>query len=86
MAILILAMPIVVVKSLQYQAAMTSLNGIRFGFNFSLLKAWLNLFLYPLLIQIACVIVLLATMWLVSLPFSPSGMLTYGIIYLLGGG
>lgn len=39
-ALLICGIPCMAVKSLQYQANMTSLNDIRFGFNCSMMRAW----------------------------------------------
>lgn len=53
-----LAIPFMMVKSLQYQASMTSLNGIRFGFSCSMLRAWLIIFALPIALEIGlCLII-----------------------------
>lgn len=52
-ALLICGIPCMVVKSLQYQANMTSLNGIRFGFNCSMLRAWWVMLGLPVLLALA---------------------------------
>ncbi|MCZ9234674.1 DUF898 family protein [Escherichia albertii] len=52
-ALLICGIPCMAVKSLQYQANMTSLNGIRFGFNCSMLRAWWVMLGLPVLLALA---------------------------------
>ncbi|WP_137651056.1 YjgN family protein [Escherichia albertii] len=52
-ALLIYGIPCMAVKSLQYQANMTSLNGIRFGFNCSMLRAWWVMLGLPVLLALA---------------------------------
>lgn len=47
LGLLIVASPLMVVKSFQYQAMMTSLNGVRFGFSCSNLQAWLSMLVIP---------------------------------------
>ncbi|MEF9702025.1 DUF898 family protein [Escherichia coli] len=51
-ALLICGIPCMAVKSLQYQANMTSLNGIRFGFNCSMLRAWWVMLGLPVLLAL----------------------------------
>ncbi|QPB31762.1 DUF898 family protein [Citrobacter amalonaticus] len=53
LAALILAIPVLVMKNLQYQAVKTSLNSIRFGFRFSALKAFWNILCLPVLLLMA---------------------------------
>lgn len=56
LALLFLSIPFMMVKSLQYQASMTSLNGVRFGFQCPMLSAWWYTFALPLLlIMLLCV-------------------------------
>ncbi|EMX9180890.1 DUF898 family protein [Citrobacter sedlakii] len=57
LALLILSLPILMMKNLQCQAMMTSLNGIRFGFRFSSVKAMWNLLFLPVLLILALVAV-----------------------------
>lgn len=52
-ALLSCGIPCMAVKSLQYQANMTSLNGIRFGFNCSMLRAWWVMLGLPVLLALA---------------------------------
>lgn len=47
------SLPCMIVKSLQYQANMTSLNGIHFGFNCSMRRAWWVMLGLPVLLAIA---------------------------------
>ncbi|MEO3991916.1 YjgN family protein [Pseudocitrobacter cyperus] len=58
LGMLILSIPFMIVKSLQYQAMMTSLNGINFSFECSMLKAWLYLFALPFIIEVILGVVL----------------------------
>ena len=53
-ALLSCGIPCMAVKSLQYQANMTSLNGIRFGFNCSMLRAWGVRLGLPVWLALAC--------------------------------
>lgn len=55
---LILAIPVLVMKNLQYQAVKTSLNSIRFGFRFSALKAFWNILCLPILLLMALGVVI----------------------------
>lgn len=50
--LLVIAIPLMAVKSLQYQAMMTSLNGVRFGFSCSKLYAWLYMLAVPLVLSL----------------------------------
>ncbi len=52
-ALLSCGIPCMAVKSLQYQANMTSLNGIHFGFNCSMLRAWWVMLGLPVLLALA---------------------------------
>ncbi|WP_213134809.1 YjgN family protein [Citrobacter sp. FP75] len=66
--LLVATLPLMAVKSLQYQAEMTSLNGVRFGFNCSKLYAWLYMLAVPLVLSlvnwgVVCLLSL-ATEWL----------------------
>ncbi|EPK0741041.1 YjgN family protein [Klebsiella aerogenes] len=57
LALLFLSIPFMMVKSVQYQASMTSLNGVRFGFQCPMLSAWWYTFALPLLlIMLLCVV------------------------------
>lgn len=47
--LVIMSRPFMVVKSLQYQANMTSFNGVRFGFNCPMMQAWWEMFGLPML-------------------------------------
>ena len=58
LAALILAIPVLVMKNLQYQAVKTSLNSIRFGFRFSALKAFWNILCLPMLLLMALGVVI----------------------------
>ena len=51
-ALLICGIPCMAVKSLQYQANMTSLNDIRFGFNCSMMRAWWVMLGLPVLLAL----------------------------------
>lgn len=66
--LLIAAIPLMAIKSLQYQAAMTSLNGVRFGFSCSKLQAWLFMLLVPVVLSLVnwgvVYLLSLATEWL----------------------
>lgn len=55
--LLILAVPVLFVKNLQYQALMTTLNNVRFGFRYSLLKAYWTVFFLPMLMVLAWAVV-----------------------------
>lgn len=55
--LLLLAIPVLIVKSLQFQALMTSLNNVRFGFHCSLLKAYWTVFFLPMLMLLAWAVV-----------------------------
>ena len=50
LALLFLSIPFMMVKSVQYQASMTSLNGVRFGFQCPMLSTWWYTFALPLLL------------------------------------
>lgn len=58
LAAMILSIPVLVMKNLQYQAARTSLNSIHFGFRFSALKAFWNVLCLPLLLILALGVVI----------------------------
>ncbi|MBJ8709851.1 DUF898 family protein [Citrobacter freundii] len=66
--LLVAALPLMAIKSLQYQAMMTSLNGVRFGFGCSKLQAWLFMLVVPVVLSLVVwgVVYLLglATGWL----------------------
>ena len=66
--LLIAALPLMAIKSLQYQAAMTSLNGVRFGFSCSKLQAWLFMLVVPVVLSLVnwgvVYLLSLATEWL----------------------
>lgn len=53
LVLLLGCIPCMAVKSLQYQANMTLLNGIRFGFNCSMLRAWWVMLGLPVLLALA---------------------------------
>lgn len=91
--LLVAALPLMTIKSLQYQAIMTSLNGVRFGFNCSTFQAWLYMLAVPVVLALinwaVVYLLILATDWvemLVRIAFIAFvgivGMgVTYGITY-----
>ena len=58
LALLLLSIPILVMKNLQFQAVMTSINGVRFGFRFSSLQAMWNLLGLPVLMLVGLFVVI----------------------------
>lgn len=66
--LLVALLPLMAIKSLQYQAAMTSLNGVRFGFSCSKLQAWLYMLVVPVVLSLVnwgvIYLLTLATQWL----------------------
>lgn len=56
--LLVLSIPILVMKNLQFQAVMTSLNGVRFGFRFSTLQAMWNLLGLPVVLLLVLGVVI----------------------------
>lgn len=68
LGLLMMSIPLMAIKSLQYQAMMTSLNGVRFGFECSKLQAWLSMLLLPVLLTLVSwgvvYLLWLATEWL----------------------
>lgn len=62
--IFILTLPFMMVKSLGYHAAMTSLNNVRFGFQCSMLRAWWILIGMPVLVLVLMSIVFIGLMQL----------------------
>ncbi|ECG8589628.1 DUF898 domain-containing protein [Salmonella enterica subsp. salamae] len=70
--------PFMAVKGLQYQARMTSLNGVRFGFQCSMRRAWWCMFALPVLLMAALYIVL----YLISLITTAVGGLVFNIVFL----
>ncbi len=51
--LLVVSIPVMAIKSLEYQAMMTSLNGVRFGFECSKLQAWISMLLVPVSLFLA---------------------------------
>lgn len=87
--VLFLSLPFMMVKSLQYQASVTSLNGLRFGFQAPMLKTlWCTLILPILLMLLLCAVyyalVLLTSSWkggvIKLIILSIIGMVGYGAI------
>lgn len=76
--LLIAIIPFMAVKGLQYQAMMTSLNGVRFGFQCSMLRAWWCMFALPVLLLVALYIVL----YLIALLTTAVGGLVFNIVLL----
>ena len=66
--LLVAVLPLMTINSLQYQAMMTSLNGVRFGFDCSQLHAWLFLLVVPVVLAVVnwgvIYLLILATDWI----------------------
>ncbi|HCH9280574.1 TPA: DUF898 domain-containing protein [Salmonella enterica] len=78
LVLLIAIIPFMAVKGLQYQAMMTSLNGVRFGFQCSMRRAWWCMFALPVLLMVALYIVL----YIISLVTIAVGGLVFNIVFL----
>ncbi|EED8424098.1 DUF898 domain-containing protein [Salmonella enterica subsp. enterica serovar Losangeles] len=76
--LLIAIIPFMAVKGLQYQAMMTSLNGVDFGFQCSMRRAWWYMFALPVLLMVALYIVL----YIISLVTIAVGGLVFNIVFL----
>ncbi|EBE1952455.1 DUF898 domain-containing protein [Salmonella enterica] len=76
--LLIAIIPFMAVKGLQYQAMMTSLNGVHFGFQCSMRRAWWYMFALPGLLMVALYIVL----YIISLVTIAVGGLVFNIVFL----
>lgn len=76
--LLIAIIPFMAVKGLQYQAMMTSLNGVSFGFQCSMRRAWWCMFALPALLMVALYIVL----YVISLITTAIGGLVFNIVFL----
>ncbi|EAQ7275460.1 DUF898 domain-containing protein [Salmonella enterica] len=76
--LLIAITPFMAVKGLQYQAMMTSLNGVHFGFQCSMRRAWWYMFALPVLLMVALYIVL----YIISLVTIAVGGLVFNIVFL----
>ncbi|ENE5251355.1 DUF898 domain-containing protein [Salmonella enterica subsp. enterica serovar Chester] len=76
--LLIAIIPFMAVKGLQYQAMMTSLNGVHFGFQCSMRRAWWYMFALPVLLMVALYIVL----YIISLVTIAVGGLVFNIVFL----
>ncbi|WP_254557391.1 DUF898 family protein, partial [Salmonella enterica] len=70
--------PFIAVKGLQYQAMNTSLNGVHFGFQCSMRRAWWYMFALPVLLMVAIYIVL----YIISLVTIAVGGLVFSIVFL----
>ncbi|WP_312382529.1 YjgN family protein [Atlantibacter subterraneus] len=79
----VLFIPWGIVLSLRYQALMTRLNGIRFSFHCSLLRAWWVMMGCPLLLMIACTLILFGFMKVMPSPDSLNGLIVNTIILVL---
>lgn len=84
----IAATPLMLVNSLQYQARMTSLNGMTFSFSCSMLRAWLCLFAVPLVIEVVLGVVLYALYYMTNGISGTMGILVrlvlLGVVGLIG--
>ncbi|HCL5271881.1 TPA: DUF898 domain-containing protein, partial [Salmonella enterica] len=76
--LLIAIVPFMAVKGLQYQAMMTSLNGVRFGFQCSMRRAWWCMFALPVLL----IVVLYIVLYVISLITTAVGGLVFNIVFL----
>ncbi|WP_336220545.1 YjgN family protein [Citrobacter amalonaticus] len=89
LAALILSIPVLVMKNLQYQAVRTSLNSIHFGFRFSALKAFWNILCLPVLLLIALGVVIFCLLQVCTTE-TPGGViftvLLLGLTGLVGAG
>ncbi|HDR2158802.1 TPA: DUF898 family protein [Enterobacter cancerogenus] len=64
--IFIALMPLMVVKSLRYQADVSSLNNVRFGFSCSLGKAYWTMLILPLLLVLGSAIIITLMIYLMG--------------------
>ncbi|MBA3225691.1 YjgN family protein [Salmonella bongori] len=76
--LLLAIIPFMAMKGLQYQARMTSLNGVSFGFQCSMRRAWWCMFALPVLMMVALYIVL----YVISLITTAIGGLVFNIVFL----
>lgn len=77
--VLILLMPCMIVKSLSYHAAMTTLNNVRFGFKCSMLRAWLILLGMPLLSIIVLSLIFIGYTHLMETPSGVNSLIAHAI-------
>lgn len=74
--IFILILPCMAVKSINYHAAMTELNNVRFSFHCSMLRAWWVTMGMPVAITISCALILFGIQLLLGSPASMNGIIT----------
>ncbi|EME8577544.1 DUF898 domain-containing protein [Salmonella enterica] len=79
--LLIAIIPFMAVKGLQYQAMMTSLNGVHFGFQCSMRRAWWYMFALPVLLMVALYIISLVTIAVGGLVFN---IVFLGLLAIIG--
>ncbi len=76
LCIFILILPCMAIKSINYHAAMTELNNVRFGFHCSMLRAWWVTLGMPVAISIGCDLVIIGIQLLLGSPSSMNGIIT----------
>lgn len=79
----VLFLPWGIVLSLRYQALMTRLNGIRFSFDCSPVRAWWVMIGCPLLMIVGSALILLGFMKAIPSPDSLNGLIVNAIILVL---
>ena len=81
--LLMLVMPFLMVKSLQYNAMMTTLNNVRFAFNCSMKSAWWVMMGLPLVLLLALFLVVFVLAQIMFRDFDLDGMIVKGALLAL---
>ncbi|WP_373240625.1 YjgN family protein [Kluyvera ascorbata] len=68
--------PFMMVKSMSYHAAMTTLNNVRFGFQCSMLRAWWVMIGMPIVTALLLVVIFTGYMHLIGAPSSIAAVIT----------
>ncbi|VYU46072.1 DUF898 family protein [Metakosakonia massiliensis] len=81
--LLMLVMPFLMVKSLQYNAMMTTLNNVRFAFNCSMKSAWWVMMGLPLVLLLALFLVVFVLAQIMFRDYDLDGMIVKGALLAL---
>lgn len=81
--ILMIVMPFLMVKSLQYNAMMTTLNNVRFAFNCSMKSAWWVMMGLPLVLLLALCLVVFVLAQIMFRDYDLDGMIVKGALLAL---
>ncbi|WP_044181541.1 YjgN family protein [Phytobacter massiliensis] len=81
--LLMLVMPFLMVKSLQYNAMMTTLNNVRFAFNCSMKSAWWVMMGLPLVLLLALFLVVFVLAQIMFRDYDLNGMIVKGALLAL---